>query len=292
MNYKPQTTITAWLLVMPAVALLGMFTHVPMIGSVLHSFYSTERPRRPSRFVGLDNYDSMLDDPIFWKALINNLIYALGSVPFSIALALAMALFVNERITGRGFLRLAYFTPTVMPMIAVANIWIFFFTPDYGLIEQVSQFFHLPAHNWLGSTNTALFCVTLVAVWKEAGFFMIFYLAALQQIPNDLKEAARLEGASGWAIFSQITFPLLMPTTLFIMINALINAFRVVDHIFVMTGGGPNNATTVLLFRLYEIGFKYFDHGQASALSVVLLAVLGMIALGQFLLFDRKVHYQ
>ena len=292
MTYKPQTSITAWLLVMPAVALLGLFTHVPIVGSILHSFYSTDRPRRPSRFVGFDQYDAMFEDPIFWKALTNNLIYALGSVPFSIAIALAMALFVNERMAGRGLLRLAYFTPTVMPMIAVANIWIFFFTPDYGLVEQVAQALHLPAHNWLGSTNTALFCVTLVAVWKEAGFFMIFYLAALQNIPSDLKEAARLEGASGWVIFSQITFPLLMPTTLFIMINALINAFRVVDHIFVMTGGGPNNATSVLLFRLYEIGFKYFDHGQAAALSVVLLVVLGLIALGQFLLFDRKVHYQ
>jgi sn-glycerol 3-phosphate transport system permease protein len=132
----------------------------------------------------------------------------------------------------------------------------------------------------LGSTNTALFCVTLVAVWKVAGFFMIFYLAALQQIPTDLKEAARLEGASGWAIFSQITFPLLMPTTLFIMINALINAFRVVDHIFVMTGGGPGYATYTLPLYAFLRAYSEMEFGYAAALALVMtLLLLGIVFL-------------
>ena len=285
-------SLYGWLMVLPAATLLALFTHIPVVESFVHSFMSTDKPKRPSRFVGLDNYDSLFADPIFWKALTNNLIYALGSVPLSIAIAMMMALFVNDKLAGRGFLRAAYFTPTILPMIAVANIWIFFFTPDYGLLEQMLKPLGLGGNNFLGSNNTALLSVTIVAIWKESGFFMIFYLAALQQISPDLKEAAAIEGAGRFTFFRRVTFPLLMPTTLFVMVNALINAFRVVDHIFVMTGGGPNNATSVLLFRIYEVGFKYFDFGLASAMTVVLLCVLGFVALGQFFALDRKVHYQ
>jgi len=281
-----------WLMVLPAAALLALFTHIPVVESFVHSFMSTDKPKRPSRFIGFDNYETLIRDPIFWKALTNNMIYALGSVPLSIAIAMVMALFVNDKLAGRGFLRAAYFTPTILPMIAVANIWIFFFTPDYGLLELILRPLSLGGHNFLGSNNTALMAVTLVAIWKESGFFMIFYLAALQQIAPNLKEAAAIEGTSRFTFFRRVTFPLLMPTTLFVLVNALINAFRVVDHIFVMTGGGPNNATSVLLFRIYEVGFKYFDFGLASAMTAVLLCVLGLIALGQFFILDRKVHYQ
>jgi sn-glycerol 3-phosphate transport system permease protein len=285
-------SVSGWLMVLPAATLLALFTHIPVVESLVHSFMSTDKPKRPSHFVGLDNYDTLIADPIFWKALTNNLLYALGSVPISIAIAMLMALFVNDKLAGRGFLRAAYFTPTILPMIAVANIWIFFFTPDYGLLEQMLKPFGLGGNNFLGSNNTALLAVTLVAIWKESGFFMIFYLAALQQISPDLKEAAAIEGTSRFTFFRRVILPLLMPTTLFVMVNAVINAFRVVDHIFVMTGGGPNNATSVLLFRIYEVGFKYFDFGLASAMTVVLLAVLGLVALGQFFALDRKVHYQ
>jgi sn-glycerol 3-phosphate transport system permease protein len=132
----------------------------------------------------------MVADPIFWQSLTNNLWYALGTIPVSIALALLMAVWVNDRIAGRALVRMAYFTPTVLPMIAVANIWLFFYTPQYGLLEQVLGAFGVPAHNWLGSPDTALACVIVVTIWKEAGFFMIFYLAALQQISPVLAEAA------------------------------------------------------------------------------------------------------
>jgi ABC-type sugar transport system permease subunit len=142
-----------------------------------------------------------------------------------------MALWVNERLPGRGFLRLAYFTPTVLPMIAVANIWLFFYTPTYGLLEQIGTVFGLPSRNWLGDPATALAAITVVAVWKEAGFFMIFYLAALQGINPSLREAAAIEGAGRWFFFRRVLWPLLMPTTLFVGVNAVINAFRMVDHV-------------------------------------------------------------
>lgn len=287
-----RNTVHAWLLVLPACALLATFTHIPIVATFVQSFYSTPKPRRPARFVGFDNYEAMVGDPIFWKSLWNNLVYAGVSVPISVSLALMMALFVNRKLRGNGALRLAYFTPTVLPMIAVANIWLFFYNPQYGLIDQLMKPFGVVGVNWLGSQDTALWCLIAVAIWKEAGFFMIFYLAALQQISPDLKEAAAIEGAGRWTFFWRICFPLLMPTTLFVLVNAVINAFRLVDHIFVMTGGGPDNATSVLLFQIYVVGFKFFDQAYAATLTIVLLAILAVIAIGQFLLVDKRVHYQ
>ncbi len=281
-----------WLLLLPALALLAAFTHWPAVATFLDSFYSTPRPRRPARFVGLDHYLQMLADPVFRQALHNNLVYALGTIPVSIGLAMLMAIWVNDRIAGRTLVRMAYFTPTVLPMIAVANIWLFFFTPQYGLLEQLLSAFGVPAHNWLGSPETALACVIVVAVWKEAGFFMIFYLAALQQIPPTLAEAAALEGASRRTFFRRVQFPLLMPTTLFVLINAVINAFRLVDHIFVLTRGGPDNATTLLLYYVYQVGFSFWDTSYAAALTVVLLAILAGAALIQYLVLERRIHYR
>ena len=281
-----------WLLLLPAAALLALFTHYPAVATAWHSFFSTPRGARRPAYVGVDNYAQLVDDPIFWQALSNNLWYAAGTIPLSIALALLMAAWVNGKLAGRGLLRLAYFTPTVLPMIAVANIWLFFYTPEYGLLEKLSGALGFPAHNWLGSKNTALGCLMAVTVWKEAGFFMIFYLAALQQISPHLAEAAAIEGASRWYFFRRVTFPLLMPTTLFVLVNAVINAFRLVDHIVVMTRGGPDNATAILLYYIYEISFRFWDTAYAAALTMVLLVVLALVALGQFWFLDRKVHYQ
>lgn len=287
-----QRAVHAYLLLLPALVLLFGFTHLPALQSVVDSFFSTPKGARPAVWVGLENYAVMVDDPTFWRALRNNLWFALGTIPASIALALCMAVWVNGRMTGRTWLRMAYFTPTVLPMIAVANIWLFFYTPGYGLLEQLTGVLGLPSRNWLGDPATALGAVTLVAVWKEAGFFMIFYLAALQGLSPTLAEAAAIEGASRWQFFRRVQWPLLMPTTLFVLVNAVINAFRMIDHIVVMTRGGPDNATTLLLYHLYEVGFKFWDTAYAAALTVVLLALLGAVAWLQFAVIDKRVHYQ
>ncbi len=284
--------IHAWLLLTPAFVFLVAFTHLPAITTLWNSLYTTPRGRRPARWAGFDNYDTLISDPIFWKVLGNNLWFALGTIPTSIAIALAMALWVNERLAGRGFVRMAYFTPTVLPMIAVANIWMFFYTPGFGLIDQITGLFGMGQSNILGQPDTALIGVMIVTIWKEAGFFMIFYLAALQTIPPSLIEAARIEGAGPWTIFRRVTFPLLMPTTLFVSINAVVNSFRMVDHIFILTGGGPDNASSLLLFYIYEVAFRFWDTAYAATLTVILLAILGILAIGQFFVFDRRVHYK
>jgi sn-glycerol 3-phosphate transport system permease protein len=286
------THINGWLLLLPAAIMLAVFTHYPAVATIIDSFFSTPKGARPAVFVGFDNYQAMIEDPIFWRALDNNIIYALATIPLTIALAMAMAIAVNGKIAGRSFMRLSFFTPTVLPMIAVANIWLFFYSPGYGLVDQVLGLFGVPAHNWLGNEHTALACLIVVAIWKDAGFFMIFYLAALQQMSPALGEAAALEGASRWYFFRRVTFPLLMPTTLFVLINAIINSFRLIDHVVVMTRGGPNNTTALLLFYIYEIGFKFWDTAFAATLTVVLLALLAILALGQFVFLDRRIHYQ
>jgi sn-glycerol 3-phosphate transport system permease protein len=284
--------IHGWLLLLPAAVLLVTFTHYPAVATIVDSLFSTPRAARGAVFVGADNYRAMLDDPVFFRALLNNMVYAACVIPLTIGLALAMAICVNGKIAGRPLLRLSFFTPTVLPMIAVANIWLFFYSPGYGLVDQLLGLFGFSAHNWLGDAHTALGCLIAVAVWKDAGFFMIFYLAALQQMPPQLAEAAALEGASRWYFFRRVTFPLLMPTTLFVLVNSVINSFRLVDHIVVMTQGGPDNATTLFLFYIYEVGFKFWDTAYAAALTVTLLVLLAALALGQFFVLDRRIHYR
>lgn len=289
---KTKATIYGWLLLGPAFVLLAAFTHWPAIATLYHSFHSTARRNRPSVFVGVDNYQGMIDDPVFWQALVNNLWYAVGTIPVSVALAMLMALWVNEKLAGRTWLRLAYFTPTVLPMIAVANIWLFFYTPDYGLFDQIRGLFGLRATNWLGEPGTVLGCLIVMTIWKEAGFFMIFYLAALQSMPPNLAEAAAIEGCGRWTFFRRVTFPLLMPTTLFVLINAIIGAFRMVDHVVALTGGGPNNASMLLLVMIYDVAFRYWDVAYAATLTVVLLAILGTVALIQFVVLEKRIHYR
>jgi sn-glycerol 3-phosphate transport system permease protein len=284
--------VCGWLLLTPAAILLIGFTHYPTVATLIDSFFSTGTAIRPSRFVGLDNYRLMVDDPIFWKVLGNNLWYALGTIPTSIALAIVMALWVNRRLPGRSIVRMAYFTPTVLPMIAVANIWLFFYTPDIGLIDQVAALFGLPGHNWLGDPNTVLGAIIVMTIWKEAGFFMIFYLAALQNLPPELEEAAKLEGAGRWYYFRRVTFPLLMPITLFVLINAVLNSFKLVDHLFILTKGGPDNASNLLLYYVYISAFSFFDSAYAATLTMVLLVLLAVLAIAQFVILDKRIHYR
>src|SRR5260221_10620889 len=228
--HKSSAWIHGWLLLLRGAALLALFTHWPIAATIWDSFHATPKGGRPAPWVGLENYQVMAADEVFWKSLVNNLWYCLGTIPLSIALAIVMALWVNSAMRGRTWLRMAFFTPTILPMIAVANIWLFFYTPRYGLLEQLAAPFGIASRNWLGSPDTALACVTVVAIWKEAGFFMIFYLAALQSIPPSLAEAAALDGASRAYYFRRVGVPLLIPAPLFVLVYAVIHSIRLVGQ--------------------------------------------------------------
>ncbi|MFD2173409.1 carbohydrate ABC transporter permease [Rhodobacter lacus] len=284
--------VQGWLLVLPALVFLITFTHWPAVQTLLDSLWSMPRGKRPAAFVGLANYARMGADPIFAKALWNSTLYAALTIPASVILALIMALAVQARFAGVALMRMAFFTPTVLPLIAIANIWLFFYAPGFGLIDQIRALFGLPSANYIGQPATALYALAAVTIWKEAGFFMIFFLAALQTIPPSLREAAAIEGCARLAFLRRVILPLIMPTTLFVTVNAVINAFRLIDHVFVMTRGGPDNATMLLLYYIYENGFRYWDTAYASALTMVLVGILTVVGIGQVLIVDRKVHYQ
>lgn len=289
---KRRQAIYGWLLLSPAAVLLTTFAFYPSLATLWSSMFSRETRRRPSKFIGTDNYTDLFADPTFLLVVKNNIIYAAVTIPVSIGIALAMALWANSKIPARGFVRTAYFTPTVLPMIAAANLWLFFYTPGLGVLDQIGSLFGLPSVNWLGQPETALWAVIIVTIWKEAGFFMIFYLAALQTIPPDLKEAADIEGASRWTYTRRIVLPLLMPTTLFIMVNAMINSVKLIDHLFILTKGGPSDASKLILYYIWEMAFAFFDAPHAAALTILVLAVLAIVAAIQFLYLDRRTHYQ
>jgi sn-glycerol 3-phosphate transport system permease protein len=273
-------------------SLLVAFTHYPAIQALINSFWNNSSSRRPSRFSGIENYQALLEDDRLAQILINSTIYALGTIPLAIGLSIGMALLVNSRLPGTTLMRLSFFMPTMLPMIAVANIWLFFYAPGIGLASQILEVFGMPSINFLGRTDTALASMMFVAVWKEAGLFMIFYLAALQSVPTNLKDAAKLEGASALRVFWDVVMPLLRPTTIFVAVNALINAFRLVDHVIVMTEGGPNNSSALLLYYIYEVTFRQRDFAYGATLTVLMVCLLGLLAIVQYWVLNRKAHYQ
>lgn len=288
-NWK--INIYAWLLLLPSLIFLVLFTFYPVLQTLFLSFHQADLGTPEPLFNGVENYRLMLEDDVFWKVLANNIWFALGTVPTSIALGLAMALFANKVLRGKGFFRTAYFYPTVVPMIAVANIWLFIYTPEYGALSHVMEWFGQKEMNWLGDKTNVMFAMMVMVIWKEAGYFMIFYLAGLQNISKELYESAAMDGARPWTVFKRVTFPLLMPTTMFVMIIAITNSFKLVDHLVIMTKGGPDNASNLLLYYIYETAFSFWDQGMASALTIVMVGLLLLVAALQFFGLDKKIHY-
>ncbi|MNM11682.1 Lactose transport system permease protein LacF [compost metagenome] len=281
----------AWLLLLPSLVILVMFTFYPIFLTLRLSLYQADLAVPEPIFTGLDNFRRLAADEVFWKVMSNNIWFALGTVPAGIALALLMAMSANKALRGKWLLRTAFFYPTLIPMIAVANIWLFIFTPEYGLFSRLLHAAGLSDLNWLGSPGLVQWAMIIMIIWKEAGYFMIFYLAGLQNIPKDLYEAAQMDGVGRFTVFRKITFPLLMPTTLFVSIVALTNAFKLVDHLMIMTRGGPNNASNLLLYYIYETAFSFWDQGMASALTVVMICLLLLFAAFQFFGLDKRIHY-
>lgn len=286
-----KTGAFAWLLLLPSLLFLFLFTFYPIAKTIRLSFYLADLASPEPIFVGLGNYSALFADEVFLKVMSNNLLFALGTVPTSMALALLMAIFANKAMRGTSLMRTAFFYPTMIPMIAVANIWLFIYTPKYGLLSRAMTGLGMGEINWLGSPDYVMWAMIAMMIWKEAGYFMIFYLAGLQNISPDLYESAQVDGVSRWTVFRKITFPLLMPTTLFVSIVALTNSFKLVDHLLIMTKGGPNNASNLLLYYIYETAFGFWDQGMASTLTVVMIAVLLLFAALNFFGLDKKIHY-
>lgn len=275
------------LLLIPAAIFLGLFTVKPLIASVISSLQT-----RDGSGLTLDNYAHMAEDPVFQRSAWNNLLFSLGTVPLSLGLAMLLAVLLHQKMRGRGFLRAGVFAPAILPMVAIAVIWLYFYQPNIGVFNTILGSLGLSTPNWLGDPGLVLPSLMVMMVWKEAGFFMIFYLAGLQAIDPELEEASALEGTSKFAHFWKVSFPLLMPTTLFAAIVALSDSIKMVDFVFVMTQGGPDNASQLLLFTIYKVAFAQHWPQYAAAISLVVVAVLVALAVVQIRLIDRKIHYR
>ena len=243
-------------------------------------------------FTGFGNYSALFSDPGFLDSLANTAFYVIVTVPISVFFALVLALLLNQKFRARGFYRLAFFYPTVLPMVSAATIFLFLYTPGYGLLNVFIEFFHIPDQNWLGDPGLALTALIILGIWKQTGYFMVFFLAGLQGLPHDIFESAKLDGANIFQSTRYITLPLMMGTTLFVTTIAVINAFETVDQIYIMTGGGPNNSTSMLLFTLWQTLFSYLDVGRASAISIILIAALLIFTIVNFITTERRATYE
>ncbi len=281
-----------YFLILPTAIFVALFTAWPVLLSIYQSFFrqrmNIAKYREPS-FIGFGNYIELFNDQYFLQVVKNTLSYIIGTVPISIFLALFFALMVNRKIRNVGLLRLAFFHPMVLPMVSAATIWLFFFTPNYGLFNSTLRFLgYSGAENWTGNPDLALLSVIIVAIWKNSGYYMIFYLAGIQNLPEDVYEAAALDGANSWQALWKITFPLLRRTTVFITIIAFIDSFRTIDHIFVLTSGGPSRASSVLLFELWQQRFENQNIGISAAITVIFVIILLAFTITNFVTSERK----
>ncbi len=286
-------TVAAWGFLAPSVLHLAAFSFVPLL-VVLYVSVHHWSPIEPTRaFVALANYGHVVRDPVVWSALGRTLLYALY-VPVSMALALGLAVMIGGRRrsgAAMSVLRALFLLPYASSVVAVALVWQWMYHPDFGLINQLLTRARLGPVNWLGDPRTALGAVMLVSVWTQLGYQLTVFLAGLRAIPQPYLDAARVDGASAWQRFWRVTFPLLSPVTLFVLVTGIIGAFQVFALVMVLTGGGPLGATDVIVSRIYRTGWELLQFGDASALALLLVAVLFGATWAQLKLLDGRVEH-
>ncbi|WJV63255.1 sugar ABC transporter permease [Pectobacteriaceae bacterium CE70] len=282
-----------WLILSPSLLFLFLFTYFPLLRSVFDSLYDTRMTENSPPFVGLSNYIRLMDDPVFWRALLNNALYILMTVIPGVILALLLAVALRENSTVNRWLRTAFFFPMIIPMVSAAALWLFIFMPGMGLLDYyLAKLFGPMNNNYLGMSHSALIALSVIGVWKFAGYYMLFFLAGLQGIPPSTREAAMMEGASPIQIFFNVTLPLLRPTLSFVITTAFIYSITQIDHVVVMTHGGPDNATTVLLYYIQNLAWDTHDLGKASAATFLTLVALFLFSMINLKVLNKGAHYE
>jgi len=281
--------LAPYLWVLPALLIYIIFKLLPMIAGVYLSLIQWDGIE-PAKFVGLQNFQRMLDDDIITLALMNNVKYAVGTVIGKTVLALFLALVLNQALRGRSFYRTALFMPVVMSFVVVGILWAWLYNGQFGLVNNLLHRLKLDflILDWLGDPKVALWSLVIVDIWKWYGFHMVIFLAGLQTISQELYEAARIDGASRWQQFIRITLPLLQPVMLVNITLSLMGAFNVFDIPYVMTEGGPANSTMVMALHIYVRGFKFYKFGYSAAMSYVLLVLVTLMAAIQMRLMSRE----
>ncbi|KAB2925620.1 MAG: sugar ABC transporter permease [Bacteroidetes bacterium] len=288
MNAAPRAA-AAWIFLSPALAVIGIFFVLPVLAAFALSFTDFDIYALGNwdyfRFVGFQNYVRIFETPLFWTALRNTFYFVLAGGPLSVAVSLGTALMLHSKLARfRTFYRTVFFLPVVSSLIAVAIIWRYLYHPAHGLLNYALSFAGIGPVDWLGDTAVAMPAIIVMAVWKNFGYNMLIFLAGLQNIPDDLYEAAHLDGASGWQQFRSITLPMLKPTTVFVVMITVIGYFQLFAEPYVMTQGGPLNSTTSIVYLMYEQGFRWWSMGFAAAIAFVLFAIILAFTLVQMLL--------
>lgn len=285
-------TIAGYLFLLPNIIGFLVFSSLPVLATLVISTLHWDLIRAPT-FVGLQNYQQLLfADPTFWTVLRNTTAFVAGTVPAGIVISLLLALAMNANIRGIAIFRALFFVPVISSSVAVAVMWQWLYNTDYGLINYGLSFLGIHAIPWLNSTAWAMPAVILMAIWKHLGYDMIIYLAGLQGIPTALYEAAAIDGAGRWGKFWFITIPLLTPTTFFILIISIINSFQVFDLAFILTRGGPGDATNTVVMYIYNQAFQFFQMGYAAAVAWVLFLIIMAITLVQWRGQKNWVQYE
>lgn len=277
---------------LPALGLYAVFFIYPLIFAFKLSFQEWNLISPNKTFVGLDNYIHLLHDDVFWIALKNSALYVLYTVPLAIGIGLLLALLVEGLWRGKRLYRLIFFLPVVSSIGIISIVWSLMYNPQVGAINALLKIFGIQGPNWMNDPATALWALAIVGIWKGFGYNMVLYISGLKSIDRGLYEAASMDGGSRWHLFRHVTLPLLSPVTFFILIMSIISSFQVFATIQIMTSGGPNNATNVLVYQIYQEAFQFFNIGVATASSTILLFLVGLLTVVQLRLSRKTVHYQ
>ncbi len=284
--------LAAWVFVAPALIVLGVFFGLPVFAALMLSLTDFDLYALADwhnlRFIGIVNYTELLHTPLFWKSLGNTFYFVVVGVPLSIAVSLGAALLLNAPVARfRGFFRTALFAPVVTTLVAVAMIWRYLFHTSYGLVNWTLGYLGIPAVDWLGDPHWAMPTIILLAVWKNFGYNMVIFLAGLQAIPQDLYEAARIDGASRRRQFLHITLPMLGPVLMVVGVITVAGYFQLFAEPYVMTRGDPLQSTVSVLYFMFEEGFRWWNLGRASAVAFLLFLII-LAVTAAMMRFGRK----
>jgi len=286
---KTRLNVTGYLFLLPNIVGFLCFTLIPVVASFVLAFLQWDI-LTPAKFVGLSNFISLLKDKDFWYYLYNTLFFMLV-IPLNMAVSLALALLVNQKLKGIVIFRTIYFLPVICSTVAIALLWRWIYNPDFGLLNSFLRIFVINPPQWLSSTMWSKPAIIFMSVWQGAGYTMLLYLAALQSIPEELYEAAKIDGASNWQQFRKITWPMLSFVNFFIVIMGVINGFQAFGIQYVMTGGGPAGSTTTIVYYIYNNAFQWFKMGYASSIAWVLFILIFGFTLLQWKLGKKAGEY-
>ena len=279
---KIKDNILGYSFLAPALILLGIFLVIP-VGMVIYYAFTDYYLLTPDerKFVGLENFIRLTKDPIFLKSFLNTLKFVVWIIPVQLGAALGMALIVNKKRKGNMFFKVAFFAPVVMSLVVISILWLYLLNPNSGLLNAILNKVGIASQPFLTSPKQAMYAIVFVSAWQGAGYQMLLFLGGMQNIPQDVYEAAELDGFSKWAQFRYITMPLLKPTALFVLLTTLISAFKLIVQPMVMTQGGPLNSTITMVYYIYQQGFTDRLVGYSSSIALVFTTLIGMISLVQ-----------